>query len=194
MEEFYQLVDIQSKNNYFAFTGTNGKTSTAYLTHQMLVKSGYESIYIGTLGTKYNNEEINNSIPLPPIIKSIIRRNWADEESDSSDDDEDDAADKDIAMKIEKERLNGWVSLETNSNNLNLTDKNINMNKPKVEEYKFTYRPRLEGKRIIKNWADEETDDSSDDDEEEHEEQKKQGKQEWKEEPFWTEIEEMSAW
>ena len=62
LEEFYQLVDIQSKNNYFAFTGTNGKTSTAYLTHQMLVKSGYESIYIGTLGTKYNNEEINKSI------------------------------------------------------------------------------------------------------------------------------------
>jgi len=119
-----------------------------------------------------NNEEINNPIPVPPIIKSIIRRNWADEEIDSSDGD--DAADKDIAMKIEKERLNGWVSLETNSNNLNLTDKNINMNKPKVEEYKFTYRPRLEGKRIIKNWADEETDDSSDDDE--------------------AEIEEMSAW
>ena len=36
LEEFYKLVDIQSKNNYFAFTGTNGKTSTAYLTHQML--------------------------------------------------------------------------------------------------------------------------------------------------------------
>ena len=62
LEEFYKLYDIQSINNYFAFTGTNGKTSTAYLTHQMLVRSGYESIYIGTLGTKYNNEEINNSI------------------------------------------------------------------------------------------------------------------------------------
>ena len=62
LEEFYKLYDIQSNNNYFAFTGTNGKTSTAYLTHQMLVRSGYESIYIGTLGTKYNNEEINNSI------------------------------------------------------------------------------------------------------------------------------------
>ena len=62
LEEFYKLYDIQSINNYFAFTGTNGKTSTAYFTHQMLVRSGYESIYIGTLGTKYNNEEINNSI------------------------------------------------------------------------------------------------------------------------------------
>ena len=62
LEEFYKLYDIQIKNNYFAFTGTNGKTSTAYLTHQMLVKSGYESIYIGTLGTKYNNEEVNKNI------------------------------------------------------------------------------------------------------------------------------------
>ena len=62
LEEFYKLHDMQSKNNYFAFTGTNGKTSTAYLTHQMLVKSGYDSLYIGTLGTKYNNEVLNKSI------------------------------------------------------------------------------------------------------------------------------------
>ena len=62
LEEFYKLYDIQNKNNYFAFTGTNGKTSTAYLTHQILVKSGYESIYIGTLGTKYNDEQMNKSI------------------------------------------------------------------------------------------------------------------------------------
>ena len=39
-----------SDNNFFAFTGTNGKSSAAYLCHQLLLKLGYESLYIGTLG------------------------------------------------------------------------------------------------------------------------------------------------
>ena len=37
-----------SDNNFFAFTGTNGKSSAAYLCHQLLLKLGYESLYIGT--------------------------------------------------------------------------------------------------------------------------------------------------
>ena len=48
-------------NNFFAFTGTNGKTSSAYLCHQLLIHQGHESIYIGTLGVKYNQENINTT-------------------------------------------------------------------------------------------------------------------------------------
>ena len=53
-------IDINS-NNFFTFTGTNGKTSAAYLCHQLLTNMGYDSIYIGTLGTQYKNKEFNNS-------------------------------------------------------------------------------------------------------------------------------------
>ena len=49
------------KNNFFSFTGTNGKTSSAYLCHQLLINQGHESLYIGTLGVKYNQENINTT-------------------------------------------------------------------------------------------------------------------------------------
>ena len=62
LTEFYDLNDLQNENNFFTFTGTNGKTSSAYLCHQILVNAGYESMYIGTLGAQYKDEEINNSI------------------------------------------------------------------------------------------------------------------------------------
>jgi|TARA_B100001093_G_scaffold117626_2_gene110076 UDP-N-acetylmuramyl-tripeptide synthetase len=48
-------------NNFFSFTGTNGKTSSAYLCHQLLINQGHESLYIGTLGVKYNQENINTT-------------------------------------------------------------------------------------------------------------------------------------
>jgi len=53
-------IDINS-NNFFTFTGTNGKTSAAYLCHQLLTNMEYDSIYIGTLGAQYKNKEFNNS-------------------------------------------------------------------------------------------------------------------------------------
>ena len=46
LNAFYNI-DINS-NNFYAFTGTNGKTSAAYLTHQLLQKMNYDSVYIGT--------------------------------------------------------------------------------------------------------------------------------------------------
>ena len=61
LEELYKISDIQNANNFYAFTGTNGKTSSAYLCHQLLINQGYESLYIGTLGTQYNKNEINRS-------------------------------------------------------------------------------------------------------------------------------------
>ena len=45
----------------YAFTGTNGKTSTAYLCHQLWNYLGYESLYIGTIGVQLNNEKIDKS-------------------------------------------------------------------------------------------------------------------------------------
>ena len=59
LDAFYKI-DINS-NNFFTFTGTNGKTSTAYLCHQLLVNMGYESIYIGTLGSQHNNNKFQTS-------------------------------------------------------------------------------------------------------------------------------------
>ena len=53
-------IDINN-NNFFTFTGTNGKTSSAFLCHQLLSNMGYESIYIGTLGVMHNNKEIQTS-------------------------------------------------------------------------------------------------------------------------------------
>ena len=61
LEELYKISNIQNANNFYAFTGTNGKTSSAFLCHQLLINEGYESLYIGTLGTQYNNNEINSS-------------------------------------------------------------------------------------------------------------------------------------
>ena len=64
LTEFYDLNDLQNENNFFTFTGTNGKTSSAYLCHQILVNAGYKSMYIGTLGAQYKDKEINNAISL----------------------------------------------------------------------------------------------------------------------------------
>ena len=62
LTEFYDLNDLQNENNFFTFTGTNGKTSSAYLCHQILANAGYNSMYIGTLGAQYKDKEINNAI------------------------------------------------------------------------------------------------------------------------------------
>ena len=46
-------------------TGTNGKTTSAYLTYQMLNKLGVKTAYIGTIGYYYNGEylELDNTTP-----------------------------------------------------------------------------------------------------------------------------------
>ncbi len=47
MDKVYPL----DKNiKFIGITGTNGKTTTAHLTHQILVSLGYESLLVGTLG------------------------------------------------------------------------------------------------------------------------------------------------
>ena len=47
-----------NQHNFFAFTGTNGKTSSAYLCHQILIDQGNMSLYVGTLGVQLNHEKI----------------------------------------------------------------------------------------------------------------------------------------
>ena len=51
-----------NNNNFFAFTGTNGKTSSAFLSHQLLTSMRYESIYIGTIGVKHNDKDLKTSL------------------------------------------------------------------------------------------------------------------------------------
>ncbi len=51
--------------DFIGVTGTNGKTTTCYLTYQILKELGYEVAYMGTIGFYYKNEEIvlNNTTP-----------------------------------------------------------------------------------------------------------------------------------
>ena len=51
---------------FIGITGTNGKTTSAYLTSQILNKLGSSSAYIGTIGFYINNKlvrELNNTTP-----------------------------------------------------------------------------------------------------------------------------------
>ena len=56
LNSFYEI-NIND-NNFFVFTGTNGKTSSAFLCHQLLTNMQYESIYIGTIGVQHNKKQL----------------------------------------------------------------------------------------------------------------------------------------
>ena len=51
--------------DFIGVTGTNGKTTTCYLTYQILKELGHEVAYMGTIGFFYKDEEIvlNNTTP-----------------------------------------------------------------------------------------------------------------------------------
>ncbi len=57
--------DILNKLKIIGITGTNGKTTSAYLTYQMLLSLNKNAAYIGTIGfyTKDYHEELNNTTP-----------------------------------------------------------------------------------------------------------------------------------
>ncbi len=55
--------------NLIAVTGTNGKTTTAYLTYQILNKLGSKTAYIGTIGFYLPDEEF---IELPNTTPNIL--------------------------------------------------------------------------------------------------------------------------
>ena len=57
--------DTISKLKLIGVTGTNGKTTSCYLTYQMLLSLGVDAAYIGTIGYYHKDEfiELNNTTP-----------------------------------------------------------------------------------------------------------------------------------
>lgn len=55
-------------------TGTSGKTTTAYLTYQMLNKLGLKTAYIGTIGFYYGNvkKTLNNTTPDVDLLYEML--------------------------------------------------------------------------------------------------------------------------
>ena len=64
--------------NIIGITGTNGKTTTAYLTYQMLNKLGSKTAYIGTIGFYLPDEdfiELPNTTPnILDLYESVCKR------------------------------------------------------------------------------------------------------------------------
>ena len=56
------------KTTMIGITGTNGKTTTAYLTYQLLNKLGIKCAYIGTIGFYINNKHTNINNTTPDIL------------------------------------------------------------------------------------------------------------------------------
>ena len=54
-----------NKLKIIGVTGTNGKTTTCFLTYQILRKLGKKAAYLGTIGYYYNDKhiELNNTTP-----------------------------------------------------------------------------------------------------------------------------------
>lgn len=60
---------------FIGITGTNGKTTTAYLTSQMLTELGIKNAYIGTIGYYINNnliKELPNTTPDILMLYNLI--------------------------------------------------------------------------------------------------------------------------
>ncbi len=66
--------DEVNKLDIIGITGTNGKTTTSYLTYQMLNKLGIKAAYIGTIGFYINNDirELPNTTPEILEIYSML--------------------------------------------------------------------------------------------------------------------------
>ena len=60
LQKLYKI-DITSLS-FIGITGTNGKTTTAYLSHQLLTQANRSSLYIGTNGISYKSAEIEASV------------------------------------------------------------------------------------------------------------------------------------
>ena len=67
-----QLVEKYSKEfddlHIIGVTGTNGKTTTCYLTYQFLNELGYKAAYLGTIGFYYDDVKIELPNTTPEIL------------------------------------------------------------------------------------------------------------------------------
>lgn len=63
-----EYADTINKLKIIGITGTNGKTTTAYLTYQFLNKLGNKTAYLGTIGFKLPDEEIGTENTTPDIL------------------------------------------------------------------------------------------------------------------------------
>ena len=60
--------DEINKLKIIDITGTNGKTTTCYLTYQLLTLLGVEAAYMGTIGFKYRDMDITLNNTTPDIL------------------------------------------------------------------------------------------------------------------------------
>jgi UDP-N-acetylmuramoyl-L-alanyl-D-glutamate--2,6-diaminopimelate ligase len=68
----HQLLDVNTK--FIGITGTNGKTTTAFLIGYILDKLGYKVAVQGTEGFYLNNKQLEaKTLTTPPIITTIDR-------------------------------------------------------------------------------------------------------------------------
>ena len=77
VEDTKKYLDDYLKDNYskelstlklIGVTGTNGKTTTCFLTYQLLNKLGIKTCYIGTIGCYFEDEKIELSNTTPDIL------------------------------------------------------------------------------------------------------------------------------
>ena len=76
-----KYADEISKLKIIGITGTNGKTTTAFLTYQLLNSLKENCAYIGTIGIKYQDEELEtdnttpNILELYTILLNLLKKN-----------------------------------------------------------------------------------------------------------------------
>ena len=128
-----QFEDIK----FIGITGTNGKTTTAYLTSQILTELGINNAYIGTIGYYVNSEFIRELPNTTPDILSLYNLILESIENNV----------KVIVMEVSShslslERING-IKLDV-AGFTNLTEDHL--------DYHETMENYLEAKRLILNY------------------------------------------
>ena len=139
---------------FYGFTGTNGKSSSAFLCHQLFRRKKSNSLYIGTLGFQYNDREFNCSLSsktTPDIfelfqILSLCNFNIENISIEISSHALDQDRLKDIRLfyaailNIEEDHLDYHKDIDTYANAkfkiLNMTDGKIAIDDQIIEKYK----------------------------------------------------------
>jgi UDP-N-acetylmuramoyl-L-alanyl-D-glutamate--2,6-diaminopimelate ligase len=70
------LGDSTAELHVVGITGTNGKTTTAWLIHEALTALGHKSAYLGTLGLWHGTESVDlaNTTPFPVELHHLLLR------------------------------------------------------------------------------------------------------------------------